>query len=494
MRFPGFIGPSYTLNSVNVDCQRCINLFPEVNELGTGKEREIAWLAPTPGLSLLVTAGAGPIRGSWFGSNELLYVVSGNTLYKISSAWAATSLGTLDTSAGRVGMADNGYQLAITDGGAKVYVWDFNLHTFTKVALPSLSAGGITYPAAAQQIIHQDGYFIYNVPNSQLFGISGLLNATFGALDFSSTTSNPDYLMGMISDIKNLWLFNYESSEIFFNTGATVIVDGSPQAAFPFTPVQGTFIETGCSSPWTIQKLNGTIMWLGQDDKGYGMVYQAAGYQAQRISTHAIEKALQSYGDLSGSSAFVYQDGGHSFYCLNVPAADRTWCFDSKTNLWHERVYLSNGLFQRHRAETHSFAFNTHVVGDYVNGNLYKMSTDVYSDNGQAIVRQRIAPHLAEDMLRQVYSRFQLDIESGTGLDGTGQGTNPQAVLQWSDDGGHSWSNEKWTTFGPIGQTKARAIWRRLGFARDRVFKVTITDPVKVALIGAELDVAKGES
>lgn len=494
MRFLGFIGPSYTLNSANVDCQRTINLYPEINELGTGKEKEVAWLAPAPGLNLLATIGTGPHRAMWLGSNNVLYVVSGNTLYSVNSSWSAVSLGTLSTSTGRVGITDNGYQLAIVDGGSNVYVWDFNLLTFTLVPLPSISTGGVTYPAGANQIIHQDGYFIYNIPNSQLFGISGLLQATFGALDFSSTTSNPDFLIGMVSDIKNLWLFNFETSEIYFNSGNTVLVDGSPQPAFPFTPVQGTFVETGLATPWALQKLNGTIVWLGQDDKGYGMVYQASGYQAQRISTHAVEDAIQSYGDLTQATSYVYQDLGHSFFCLNFPNANTTWVFDAQTSLWHERVYLYQGQFQRHRAETHAFAFNTHVVGDYQNGNIYQMSTSIYSDFGNPIVRQRIAPHKSDGLRRLFYNSFQIDIESGTGIDGTGQGTNPQAILQWSNDGGHSWSNEKWASFGAIGQRKMRAIWRRLGASRDRVFKLTITDPVKVALIGAELNFEEGEN
>jgi hypothetical protein len=92
------------------------------------------------------------------------------------------------------------------------------------------------------------------------------------------------------------------------------------------------------------------------------------------------------------------------------------------------------------------------------------------------------------------HQEIQLDVESGVGLDGTQQGTNPQAMLQFSDDGGHTWSNEKWTSMGLIGQTKLRAIWRRLGSSRDRVYRIKISDPVKVVLIGAELDAVKGES
>lgn len=87
-------------------------------------------------------------------------------------------------------------------------------------------------------------------------------------------------------------------------------------------------------------------------------------------------------------------------------------------------------------------------------------------------------------------------MEVGVGLDGasTVQGHNPQAMIQWSDDGGHSWSNEHWVSFGKIGKRLQRVIKRRLGYGRDRVFRLTITDPVKVAIIGAQLDLEVGTS
>jgi hypothetical protein len=63
-------------------------------------------------------------------------------------------------------------------------------------------------------------------------------------------------------------------------------------------------------------------------------------------------------------------------------------------------------------------------------------------------------------------------------------------MLRWSDDGGHTWSSEHWTDIGKIGEFHHRAIWRRLGMTlklRDRVYEVSGTDPVKIAITGAEL-------
>jgi hypothetical protein len=70
------------------------------------------------------------------------------------------------------------------------------------------------------------------------------------------------------------------------------------------------------------------------------------------------------------------------------------------------------------------------------------------------------------------------------------QGDDPEAMLRWSDDGGHTWSNEHWSKMGAIGQYGRRVFWRRLGMTmklRDRVYEVSGTDPVKIAIVGAEL-------
>ena len=73
-------------------------------------------------------------------------------------------------------------------------------------------------------------------------------------------------------------------------------------------------------------------------------------------------------------------------------------------------------------------------------------------------------------------------------------GINPQAMLRWSNDGGSTWSNEHWVSIGAMGKYKNRAIWRRLGWSRDRIFEVVVTDPVKAVIVSANLKAEEGES
>lgn len=474
MRFPGFVGPSYKLRSVNVDAQRCINLYPEVNEMGRGKSAEVASLVGTPGLSLLVSLGNSPSRGLYTASNGILYAVAGNSLYKISSSWVATKLGELTTNVGQVSMADNGITLFCVDGS--------NGYEVTLATDAFVQTSDVDFQAA-DQVVFQDGYFIFNRANSNQFFFSGLNATTFDALDIIASEGNPDDIVGIISDHRDLYVFNENTTEVYYNAGSSQV----------FERTQGAFIEHGCASRWSIQKMNNKVFWLGRDDKGQGLVYMAQGLTPQRISTHAVENAISGY-DLSTCVAYTYQQEGHNFYAINFTSANTTWVYDATTNLWHERTYLDNGQEERHLANTHAFAYGKNAVGDYRNGNIYAFDLDTYTDNGSEIVRRRVAPHISADEDRVFYKTFELDLETGVGADGGGQGSDPLAVLQFSDDGGSSWSNEKYAGFGKIGERKARCIWRRLGASRDRVFRVTISEPVKVAIIGAEIDIMKGNN
>ena len=128
------------------------------------------------------------------------------------------------------------------------------------------------------------------------------------------------------------------------------------------------------------------------------------------------------------------------------------------------------------------------IVGDYQSGNFYQMSRQVYTDADQPLRALRRSPHIwsKENRERVFFSQFQIEFTPGVGLQ-TGQGSNPQCMLRWSDDGGFTWSNEQWTTIGAAGETVNRAIWYLLGHnrGRDRVWEAVITDPVPRDIIGA---------
>lgn len=475
MRFPGFIGPSYNLDSVAIDAQRSVNWYLRRTESGAGKEGEQAALIDRPGYSELVDVGAGlPQRGSIETSTGAYYTVNGGKLFKISSSWVATEIGVLSTSTGHVSMADNGTTLAIVDG---TYFYRITLSNdnFLRVTDVDLTC--------YNQVLYLDGYFVFI--GTDKFQITALLDITVDALDFSTSEGSPDDIVGAIELERSLYIFNETTTEIFYNSGA---------ADFPFARMEGAFLELGCAARFSIAKSKDQLFFVARDKNGAGLIYKARGANMEKISTHAIETKISSYGDISECKAYVYQDEGSSFYVLNFADADTTWVYDLTTGAWHERTYTNDGLQERDRGYSHAYAHSTHVVGDYETGSIYKMSRDYKSDNGDEIVCIRTCPHLYAENKIVCYKSFGLDMEAGTGLDGSGQGTDPQAMLTFSNDGGFTFGNEHWTDIGAIGQTSTRVIWRRLGAGRGRVFKLTISDPVRRVLLGANIELEMGAS
>jgi hypothetical protein len=464
------LGSAYVARSVNAADNRMVNLFPEVVPEG-GKEP--AFLQRAPGIISLATLGTGPVRGLWqFGS--YLYAVSGNTLYQIDSSWTATAKGTIG-GGGSVSMADNGTQLFIAANPTS-YIYNSLTDVFQQITDPD-------FPGAVT-VGYIDGYFVFNEPNSQKIWVTALLEGTsVDPLDYASAEGSPDGVVAVFVDHREVWVFGTNSTEVWYDAGG---VD------FPLTRIQGAFNELGCAAPYSVAKMDNQIYWLGKDARGQGIVYRAAGYMGQRISTHAIEWQMQEYADLSDAVGYTYQQDGHSFYVLNFPTANTTWVFDVATGAWHERASFSNGAFNRHRGNCQAFFNAENVIGDYQNGKIYKFDLNVYSDDGdpQKWLRSwRALPTGANTLARTIQHSMQLDCETGVGLN-TGQGSDPQAMLRWSDDGGHTWSNEHWKSMGKIGRSGYRTIWRRLGATmkiRDRVYELSGTDPVRIYIMGAEL-------
>ena len=494
------LGSAYVARSVNAADNRMVNLFPEIVPEG-GKEP--AFLQRAPGLTRMTIAGDGPVRGLWqFGNYG--YAVSGDTLYQIDSNWNAVAKGTVAGS-GPVSMADNGTQLFIA-ANPQGFIYNVQTNVFQQITDPD-------FPGAVT-VGYLDGYFVFNEPNTQKIWVTQLLDGTsVDPLEFASAEGNPDNVVAIFVDHREVWVYGTNSTEVWYDAG---LLD------FPLARIQGAYNELGCAAPYSIAKMDNQIYWLGRDARGQGMVYRAAGYMGQRISTHAIEWQMQEYSDLTDAVGYTYQQDGHSFYVLNFPTADTTWVFDVATGAWHERASFQNGDFNRHRGNSQMFFNATNVVGDYQNGKIYKLDLEVYADDDQPqkwLRSWRALPTGANNLTRTIQHSMQLDCETGVGLDGQQfevgllqaenddflvteagdyiaidynvvQGSDPQVMLRFSDDGGHNWSNEHWKSMGRIGEYGKRTIWRRLGATmkiRDRVYEVSGTDPVRIYIMGAEL-------
>lgn len=465
-----FVGASGRTRSLNADSQRSINCYIEMDN---ASPRAPIALYGTPGTVRKLTFPTFPVRNS-IKEGRYSWWVSGNTVYRVDAAYAITSLGTLSTLTGEVSMASNGSQILIVDGQ---YGWliDVNASTLAPITDPD-------FPRGVTRATYQDGFFLVTGDGTGKFYSNETPNdgTAWNGLDFASAEGAPDNTVGIISDHREVWLFGDASAEVWTNTG---------NADFPFQRAGNVFIEHGCAASGTVAKADNTVFWLGGDDKGAGIVWRADGYTPQRISTHAVEHAIANYATISDAIAFTLQMEGHIWYVLTFPVASATWMFDASTQLWFELAWRNpaTGQLSRWRPSCSVFVHGEHLVGDFENGNVYALSLDAFTDDGDPILNLRATTATESLQQRMFYSSLQVDMETGVGT-ADGESSCPLLMLRYSDDGGHTWSGTKTATMGKAGQYGARAKFNRLGSGRNRVWEISSTENVKFAVLGAVAD------
>lgn len=470
-----FVGAAYQARSKNLDAQACINLYPVLGESGTAKA--VAALYGTPGTRPLVLLADGPVRGIHVPTNGgHMIVISGATVYRVdvarNRATVVSKIGTVDAGTTPVSMTDNGTQVVIVTG-TNGYVVDLASDTVKPITDEAF------YGASSVDILIT--LAIFNRPGTNQFYWSGSNDITFDALDFASAESNAEPIVRLLVDHSDLIIFKETRTEVWRANG---------DADAPFVRDTNAAIEQGCAAPWSAVSLDNSVFWLGKNDQGGGIVWRLDGYTPRRVSTDALEYAIAKYPDISDAVGYAYQQEGHTFYVLSFPSAGATWCYDAATQLWHQRAYLNpkSGKLGRHRSNVHAYYGGLHVVGDWENGNLYTLDLDYHQDGIDPQPAIRAAAHVADpDYGWIIHNRLQLDMETGVGLNDS-QGADPVVLLDWSNDGGHTWSNQHPAPIGRIGEREARVRWNRLGRARDRVYRITITDPVPRVILGASLN------
>ena len=402
--------------------------------------------------------------------------------------------GTLNTAL-VVGSVLSGTGIAV---GATIVSVNTSAATITMSAVATSSPGAVTITVtlasfgtisdpgfvAPDRWAFVDGWLLANRNGSQQFCTNSPVPYTllFDPLFFALKDSSSDNLISLQEINREVWMIGERASEIWFNAGGV---------NFAWQRIPGAAPPIGTSACQSVAQVGDSLMWLGKTAQGENIVVQTQQYSWKRVSTHAIETQIASYPLVSDAFGFAYEDQGHLFYVLTFPTADKTWCYDASAGLWHERAsYDDNlGVFHRFRGNCFANLQNLRLVGDYQSGEIHQMSRSIFDDAGEPLVAVRRCPHIwdGDDRERVFLAGIQIEFAPGVGLQ-VGQGSNPQAMLKWSDDGGTTFGTEHWAGIGRAGRYKNRAIWRRLGQARDRVFEVRVTDPVYRDIVGASLD------
>lgn len=394
------------------------------------------------------------------------FILAGAPLNEVGIVFTATG-----TTAGSGTCVNaNEWQITVATGGSATGTIKV-VNNFRKI---TDAYTGVNFPGA-NTVCFIDSYFVINNPGTKQFWLSGQYDGFYwDPLMYASKEAYTDNLSAVTVDNGCLVLIGPISQEYWQNTG------GFP---FPFERIAGSPTDVGVASRFSVAKCNGRMTYLARTRRGGLSVVSIENYQPKAVSTPDLDYLLSQYENPSDAVAFSYRQNGHEFYQISFQYEAVTWLYDATTDAWS---VLQSGQQTRHYANRGTQYYNKMIVNDYRNGNLYVLDPQIYTDNGELIARELITPHFfASTSFNKLHIyRLRLDMEQGVGL-ADGQGQNPQAMLQVSRDGGFTYGNEMWTSFGMQGEYLKRAEWRRLGVSRSYVFKFRITDPVKVVLMSA---------
>jgi hypothetical protein len=446
-------GPSYFLADRKAAVQRSVNCYPQ------RLDGDRWMMQSTPGEVQIADLGAS-IRGSkdvggrWF-------VVAGSTLYEVTTTGTTTNRGTLATSSGFVGMDDNKTQIAIVDG-PNLYIYTLATNTLTQIT----AAGW----RGSDDVRELDGYFIFVDPETDQFYLSKIDDGTLlDALDFSSADSAPDDIVTHRVTHRQVLFLGTKSGEFWINSG---------DPAFPFVRYNSYTMDVGCVGKRAAIEAADTIFWIGQTDRGTGIVYMLSGNQPSRVSTIAVEEALRGSSDLSAAEMWCYQIEGHEFVGIHAPGLETTWIYDAALQQWHERGEWDAG-WQPLRSRLVTSVGVDHFAGD-ADGKLVRLDADTNTLNTRVLVRERTWPHLIQDSMEPLsYHSLELAMKSGHG---------GNVTLEISNDGGITYGPMLLRSLGVTGRWMQRIRWLGLGTSINRVFRIRCSDDVPFAIHAAAVD------
>lgn len=497
MRF-GFVGPSYKSASPLVSAEECINFYLEESE--TPNANSPLSLLGTPGLSLFANLGNAlpSVRGSGTFSGRT-FQVAGTHLFELTAS-GITDYG--DNSTPNNNMVDDGLTVTMVSGGTPGGTYPSQLliasgGTLTVFSLASNSFQALTTPPTNVLMVDFLGGFFCALSAGNTWSVSAVEDATtWPGISISQVSIFSDQLLSLIECNELIWVFGAKHVAPYYLSGAPL---------FPFDVANGGVVSMGILAQFSVvrvqtKKSGKTLLWLGGDDQGAGVVWAANGFVPQRISDHGFEYWMSQQNTIADAVGMARQDQGHNFYDLWFPSANATWTLDVDNGWWHRRSSLVDGVQGAHLSRCHTYNFGLHLVGDRNSGKVYSMSTNYFSENtgpgvNIPIIRTRVGPTLVNEggQIPVGINEFQVDFETGLGpqpplTDGFGNPRDPYAVFSYSEDYGKTYTPDRMIPCGQAGQFKSVAIDRRLGSWRSWTPKVVVSDPIAWRISDAYTD------
>jgi len=348
--------------------------------------------------------------------------------------------------------------VAVTDNGA------FTLST---------GAAPASYPdpdvGSPNSVCFGDGYFFFTYGDGSCLA-SALNDTAINPLDVVKLQSKSDGLLRGVFFRQELFLMGPSVIEVWSNTANPTGFPFSRAAVIP-RGLMSKFAVAGFEDGFTNQ-----LIWVGSDN----IVYMLDGMNPKRISTHDIERAIQSLADKETLRAFVFMNGGHAYWVIK--SSDWTWVYDLMTSTWQERKSWQLDYF---RAECSVNGFGRWILGDGTTGYLFTPDATYYQEDQDPLPFMVMSLSVDKFPARYTVAKTDFDFVVGE----ADIALKPEARIAWSDDGGVQFSNPLVRKIGEQGKYKTRITLNRTGQATGygRVWRIEISDAVYIGLLGGQM-------
>jgi hypothetical protein len=300
--------------------------------------------------------------------------------------------------------------------------------------IQQITTGAGDWPSdGASSVAYLDGYYVFSSYTGDRLFVSNILDPThYNALSYVRMSSTVDYIMKLVAFNGELWVFGQNAITVWYNNGSSTA---------PFSPRAGATIRHGLGSARTVLELDGSLWWLGVDN----CVYRTEGYQAKRVSDHAIEELIADFNDgyLRTAVACGFVHEGHIFYALSLPEAGITLVYDTTTGVWHERSSAADAV-GRWNINTATSLGSRGLYGSSLDGKLYEMESGIATEAGVTVPRLAVLPPVVTHGPRASMSRLEVEMEVGTGAPAQ---RVPRLVGRWRDQlahGAHALDRQRW--------------------------------------------------
>jgi len=462
----------YQSESLPLSSQRCINWIPTVPE---GEALNNRSLMQPSGVTEFASTGLGICRGAWVMA-DVPYFVVGNSLISLSESGAITNHGIISGTV-RVSMADNGISLVIVVPGGDAFVFNNSDNSLTQITDPDFQT--------SDSVTFYRGFFVFTTTDGKQLFVSNLNSPlTFDALDFGSAEGDPDRIVTQIVDHDELSIIGSKTTEVFRNVGG---------ADFPLQIIPGAFTQKGAHTKYGVVKFDNTYLFIGGGENELtGIWRQSSSSSAVKVSTDAIDNAIQQFNkdEISNAFTMTFSKKGQffaifSFNSDRIPG--KTFVYNGTASalagfsVWFE--FQSGVTDAPWRVNAIVKAYGKLLCGDAIDGRIGQIVDKIYTEYDNAVLRQAALKPMSQDGMKIFAGELEADFEAGVGLT-VGQGSNPVVMMDFSDDGGRTFSSQFKRFIGKIGEYGHETVWNRQGrFPNARTIRFTVTDPVKANLI-----------